>query len=77
MTDTIMADIKEILDIVTARPIAQHFSLQGGLAILGRRHMIDNRLDFGFVKDPILAAPFQISDRNRGGNFMAENPVKV
>ena len=77
MADPVAADIEEIGDFVAARPVAQHLGLHGGFAVLGRGHMIDDRLDLAAVENPVLAAPDEIGDGHRGGDFVAENPVEV
>ena len=77
MTDTITTNIKKIGDLMAPSPITQHLGLGCGLAVLGRGDMIDNRLDLGAIKHAILIPPDQISNGNRRGDFMAENPVDI
>ena len=60
-----------------AGPVAQHFRLQSGLAVLGRRDMVDHCLDLAAVENAILTARFKVGNGNRRGDFMAENTVET
>ena len=45
VADAVVADIKEVLDVVTADPVAQGFTLNGGFSVFRRRNVVDNRFD--------------------------------
>jgi len=77
VTDAVGSDIKKILDIVTAGPVAQDLGLGGGFCVLAGGDMVDNRLDLCRIKDAILAAPDQVINRNRRGNLVAEHRIQA
>ena len=55
VADAVGADIEKVLDAVPFRPVPHDLALGGGLRILGRGDMVDDRLDLGRVKDPVHA----------------------
>ena len=75
MADPVAADVKEILDAVAAGPFPHDLPLGGGFGILGRGHMVDDRLDLVRVKDPVLSPGFQVQNGRGRGDFVAEYPV--
>ena len=76
MADAVRADVEKVLDAVAVRPVAHGLALLGGLGVFRRGHVVDHRLDFGGIENAVLADRDQIVDRDRSGDFMAENAVE-
>jgi hypothetical protein len=77
MTDAIVADVEEVLNPVAASPVAQNLSLGCGFRVLGRRHVIDDRLYPCRIVDLVPASANPIVDGDRRGDLMAEDAVQA
>ena len=77
MADAVGADVEKILDVVAPGPVAHDLALRGGLGILGRGDMVDDRLDLAGVKDPVHAAGLKIGDGNGRGDFVAHDHIDI
>ena len=77
MTDPVAADIKKVLDPVTAGPVTESFALFSSFGIFGRCHMIDDGFDPGSIKDPVLVLSHKVIDGNWSCYFMTEYTVKA
>ncbi|MPN27987.1 hypothetical protein SDC9_175421 [bioreactor metagenome] len=76
VADAVPADVEKVLDVMTPRPVAQDFALFGGLGVLRRGHVVDDRLDFRGVEHAVFADGDQVVDRDRGRDLVTEHPVE-
>ena len=72
----VLTDVKEILDAVSACPVAHRLALFRCLGILGGGDVVDDGFDLCRIKHAVLAAGDEVVDRDRGGDLMAEHAVE-
>lgn len=77
MANSVAAHVKEILNLMTPSPVPHDLGLGGGLGILGRGYMINNRFDSALVNHAVHTLVHQIHDGDGGGDFMAHDHIDI
>ena len=58
-------------------PFAQGFGLDGGFGILGRCHMVNDRLDSFDIKNPVLTTAHKVVDGDRRRDLMTHYHINI